>query len=117
MHSKVPGIGDGFVQDLIPLIKNGFVILRSILDVLIEKIEEIEKSGHVDIRKDTYASIIDALEAELENVHKERDTPTREAKIEVLQVVISILAREMEDLNNKRRKKKKRQPPHKIKVG
>jgi hypothetical protein len=117
MHSKVPVVGDGFIQDVIPLIKNGFVILRSILDVLIEKIDEIEKDTRLDIRKDTYTSIIDVLEAELENALGEVETPIRNAKIEVLETIISVLLREMEELDKKQRKKRRHKRPHRIKVG
>ncbi len=115
MTPKRPVAGDGFIQDLLPLVKNGFVILRSILDILIERIEEAEKERQVDIRKETYASIVDALEAEVENVRsKEADTPLGDTKIEVLEAVISVLLSEMEELEARGRKKGKR--PHKVKI-
>ncbi|UCD58069.1 MAG: hypothetical protein JSV16_02850 [Candidatus Hydrogenedentota bacterium] len=115
MRSKTPETGDGFVQELIPLIKNGFVILRSILDILIERIEEAEKSRQIDIRKDTYESIVEALEDEIETVRKkEAGTRVAEAKIEALEAVISVLLRKMEELDDKGRKKEKR--PKKVKI-
>ncbi len=115
MPSKSPGLSDGFIQDIIPLIKSGFVILRSILDVLIERIEEAEQSRDIDVRQDIYSSIIDALETEIENVTSEEgDTPAAKAKIEALEAVISVLMNEMDQLDAKKRKKKKR--PQKIKI-
>ncbi len=115
MRPKGNITGDGFIQELIPLIKNGFVILRSILDILIERIEEAEESREVDVRKDIYGSIIDALETEIENVReKEAEIPTADAKIEVLEAVISVLLRELEDLDAQARKKSKR--PQKVKI-
>ncbi|RJP73537.1 MAG: hypothetical protein C4532_04295 [Candidatus Abyssobacteria bacterium SURF_17] len=115
MTAKRPAVGDGFIQELVPLIKNGFVILRSILDILIEKLEEAEKGRQVDIRKDTYASIVNALEAEVKNVRqKEAGTPIGETKIQVLEAVISVLLEQMEELETKTRKKGKR--PQKVKI-
>lgn len=115
MRPKSNITGDGFIQELIPLIKNGFVILRSILDVLIERIEEAEQSRDVDVRKDIYGSIIDALETEIENIReKETEISTADAKIEVLEAVISVLLRELEDLDTQSRKKSKR--PQKVKI-
>ncbi|GAB4348027.1 MAG: hypothetical protein Kow0099_30430 [Candidatus Abyssubacteria bacterium] len=103
MLSKAPGDGDGLVHELLPLLKNGFLILRSILDVLIDKFEEAEKSRQVDIRKATYESIVDALEAEMESLReKEPDTPLTQAKIEVMEAIISVLLREMEQLESGR---------------
>jgi malate synthase len=108
-------VGDGFIQDVLPLIKNGFVILRSILDILIDRIEEAEKDRDIDVRKDIYASIIDALEAEVESIHKdEADAASAAAKIEVLEAVISVLITETEELDAKARKKGKR--PKKVKI-
>ena len=115
MRPKVNITGDGLIPELIPLIKNGFVILRSILDVLIERIEEAEQSREVDVRKDIYGSIIDALETEIENIRKkETEIPTADAKVEVLEAVISVLLRELEDLDAQSRKKSKR--PKKVKI-
>lgn len=107
--------GDGLLQDFIPLVKNGFIILRSILDVLIEKIEEAEHNHRTDIRKETYASIIDALEAEIETV-REREEGTRAAKarISAIEAVISVLLREMDNLDAEERRRSKR--AHRVKV-
>ena len=115
MSPKSPAAGDGFVQDILPLVKNGFVILRSILDSLIERIEEAEENRQTDIRKDTYLSIVDALEAEIKSVrNEESDAPGAEAKIEVLEAIISVLLREMEELEGQGRKKPK--TPRKVKI-
>ncbi len=115
MRSKPASVGDGFVQDVLPLVKDGFVILRSILDALIERIEEAEKCRDIDVRKDIYSSIIDALEAEVESIEKdESDTASSRAKIEVLEAVISALLKESEELDAKARKKGKR--PKKVKI-
>lgn len=114
MSPKAPLTGDGFIQEFLPLVKNGFVILRSILDILIDRIEEAEQERRVDIRKETYESIVDALEAEVENVrNKEADTPMGDTKIEVLEAVISVLLNEMEELEARGRKGKR---PHKVKI-
>ena len=116
MRPKSPIIGDGFVQELLPLMKNGFVILRSILDVLIERIEEVEKSRDVDVRKEIYASIVDALNSEIENIEKnEGDTQTAKGKIEVLEAVIAVLLNEMDELE-KTGAKKKTKRPQKVKI-
>lgn len=115
MRSKPVSVGDGFVQDVLPLVKDGFVILRTILDALIERIEEAEKSREIDVRKDIYSSIIDALEAEVESIEKnEPGTAAARAKIEVLEAVISALLKESEELDAKARKKSKR--PQKVKI-
>jgi len=115
MRSKTTAIGDGFIHELLPLAKNGFVILRSILDILIDRIEEAEMSREIDVRKDIYASIIDALEAEIENIQKdESETPTAAAKVEVLEAVVSVLLKESEELKAKTKKKSKR--PKKVKI-
>lgn len=116
MRSNNPGLGDGFIHELIPLMKNGFVILRSILDVLIDRIEEAEQNRDVDVRKDIYSSIIDALESEIENIEaEEADTSDSRTKIEVLEAVISVLMREMEGLDAKKKKKKGKRP-QKVKI-
>ena len=115
MRSHTSGLGDGFVHELVPLMKSGFVILRSILDVLIDRIEEAEQSRQADVRKDIYGSIIDALETEIENIQTEEgDTPTGRAKMEALEAIISVLLREMEEIDAKKRKKGKR--PKKVKI-
>lgn len=115
MRSKSTPLGDGFVQDLLPLVKDGFVILRSILDAMIERIEEAEKTRDIDVRMDIYSSITEVLEAEIENVEKEDpDAPTSRAKIEVLEAVISTLAKESKELESKKRKKTKR--PKKVTI-
>jgi len=115
MPQKPKPTGDGFVRDLLPLVKDGFVILRSILDVIIERIEEAELSREIDIRQDIYSSIIDALEAEVENIEAgESETEAAHAKLEVLEAVISALMKEAEELETKSRKKSKR--PHKVKI-
>ena len=115
MPQKQKSVGDGFVHDLLPLVKDGFVILRSILDVMIERIEEAEMNKEIDVRKDIYSSIIDALEAEVENIEAgESETETSHAKLEVLEAVISALTKETEELEAKSRKKSKR--PHKVKI-
>jgi len=115
MPPKGPAAGDGFVQELLPLVKNGFIILRSILDTLIERIEEAEENRHVDIKKDTYLSIVDALEAEIENVRKqEAASPEAGTKVEVLEAIVSVLLREMEELEGLGSKKSK--GPKKVKI-
>jgi hypothetical protein len=115
MAPKSPATGDGFVQEVLPLLKNGFIMLRSILDMLIERIEEAEEHRQVDIRKDTYLSIVDALEAEIENIRKEKSAdPETGTRIEVLQAIISVLLREMEELDGQGRKKTK--GPRKVKI-
>lgn len=115
MPPKSPATGDGFVQDILPLVKNGFVIIRSILDMLIERIEEAEENRQIDIRKETYLSIIDALEAEIENVRrKEAADPGVETRIEALEAIISVLVREMEEMDGHGRKKAK--GPKKVKI-
>ena len=116
MRAHNPGLGDGFVYDMIPLIKNGFVILRSILYVLIDRIEEAEQNRNVDVRRNVYSSIIDALELEILDIEKEgEDTSNTKAKIEVLEAVISVLMREMEELDTNKKKRDKR--PRKVKIG
>jgi len=108
-------IGDGFVQDLLPLVKNGFVIMRSILDILIERIEEAEKNKEADVRREIYSSIIEALETEIDNIQKqEGSTPMSEGKIEVIEAVISVLLKEVEALEKQQSKKSKR--PQKVKI-
>jgi hypothetical protein len=115
MPQKPKSAGDGFVHDLLPLVKDGFVILRSILDVMIERIEEAEMSREIDIRQDIYSSIIEALETEVENIEAgEAETEAARAKLEVLEAVISALMKEAEELETKSRKKSKR--PHKVKI-
>ena len=115
MPSKNPGLSDGFIHELIPLVKGGFIILRSILDILIDRIEEAEQSRDIDVRQDIYSSIIDALETELENIEAEEgDTPSARAKIEALETVISVLMNEIEQLDAKKHKKKTR--PKKVKI-
>jgi hypothetical protein len=115
MPQKKKSPGDGFVNDVLPLVKDGFVILRSILDVMIERIEEAELSREIDVRTEIYSSIIDALEAEVENIEAgESETETSRAKLEVLEAVISALTKETEELETKSRRKSKR--PHKVKI-
>ena len=115
MRSKDAAAGDGFVEDLLPLLRSGFEILRSILDVLIERIEEAEHSRDLDVRKDIYSSIIDALEAEIENIQKKgAETPAARAKTEVLEAVISALMKETEELDAQKAKKGRR--PQKVKI-
>jgi len=116
MPSRNPGLSDGFIQDIIPLIKGGFVILRSILDILIDRIEEAEQSRDIDVRQDIYSTIIDALESEVEKVESEEgDTPSARTKIEALETVISVLMKETEQLDAKKKQKKK-QRPKKVKI-
>jgi hypothetical protein len=117
MPSKSPGLGDGFVHDLMPLIKSGFVILRSILDVLIDRIEEAEQTRDIDVRQDIYSSIVDALEDELENIQAEGEyTAAAKAKIEALEAVIAVLTNEMDQLDAKKKQKKKKKRPQKVKI-
>jgi hypothetical protein len=103
MLSKAPGDSDGFVHELLPLLKNGFMILRSILDVLIEKFEEAEKNRQVDIRRETYESIIDALESEVEGLRGKETDSLDQAKVEVIEAIISVLLKEMEQFESGRR--------------
>ena len=115
MRSHGSDLGDGFIHEVVPLIKNGFVILRSILDVLIDRIEEVEQSRQADVRKDTYASIIDVLETEIENLQTEElDALTAKAKMEALEAIVSVLIRELEKLEVQKRKRAKR--PKKVKI-
>ncbi len=119
MRSKVPVAGDGFVQEILPLIKNGVLFLRSVLDILIERIEEAEKGKQVDVRKATYSSIIDVLEAEIKKIrHEGGDPAIRNAKKEVLEAVIALLVHQMRTSDSKRRPsvKAKQQHPHRVKV-
>ena len=114
MRSKSTATGDGFVQDILPLVRGGFVVLRSILDILIDRIEEMEASRDIDVRRDIYASIIEALEAEIENTEKDEADTAAAMKIEALEAVISVLKKESDELKTKTRKKGKR--PHKVKI-
>ncbi len=114
MRSKSTTAGDGIVQDILPLVKNGFVVLRSVLDILIDRIEEMEANRDIDVRRDIYASIIDALEAEIENTQKDEADTAAATKIEALEAVISVLKKESDELKTKSRKKGKR--PHKVKI-
>jgi len=115
MRPKGHIAGDGFIHDLMPLMKNGLVILRSILDILIERIEEAQEDREIDVRKDTYESIISALETEIENIRThEGDTPSADGKIEIIEAVISVLSNEMEELEKHKPKKDKR--PRKVTI-
>lgn len=115
MPSKGHIIGDGFVQEFLPLLRNGFIILRSILDILIERIEEAEKNKEADVRKEIYSSIIEALETEIANIQaQEGNTPTAKGKIEVIEAVISVLLKEVEALEKEKSKRHRR--PQKVKI-
>ena len=45
MKQKSSFSSEGFAREVLPLIKDGLVVFRSILDTLIERIEEAEKSA------------------------------------------------------------------------
>ena len=116
MPSKSTSVGDGFTREVLPLVKDGFVILRSILDVMIDRIEEAEKGREDGIRQDIYSSIIDALEAEVENIEKDGDGASR-SKIEALETVISVLMKESEEMDAAARKKDKQsRRPRKVNI-
>ncbi len=113
MPPKSTSVGDGFTREVLPLVKDGFIIFRSILDVMIDRIEEVEHGREAGIRKDIYSSIIDALEAEVENLENDGDEISR-TKIEALEAVISVLMKESEELDAAARKKDRR--PRKVKI-
>lgn len=120
MRSKISAAGDGFIQELLPSLKQGVLFLRSVLDVLIERIEDAEENRRRDIRKETYLSIRNALEAENTRVRKEEADPAiRDAKMEMLKTVTDVLARQMKAVDKKQRTRPKarRQHPRKVKVG
>ena len=52
MPPKSTSVGDGFAREVLPLVKDGFIIFRSILDVMIDRIEEMEHGREADIRID-----------------------------------------------------------------
>jgi hypothetical protein len=117
MSPKSTSVGDGFAREALPLVKDGFVILRSILDVMIDRIEEAERGREDNTRKEIYSSIIDALEAEVENIEKDGDDDISRSKIEALETVISVLMKESEELEAAARKKEKRSKrPRKVKI-
>ncbi len=116
MPSKPASVGDGLAREALPLIKDGFVILRSILDVMIDRIEEAEKGREADVRMDIYSSIIEALEAEVENLEKDGDEASR-SKVEALETVISVLMKESKELETTTRKKDRRsRRPQKVNI-
>ena len=114
MPPKSTSVGDGFAREVLPMVKDGFVILRSILDVMIDRIEEMEHGREADIRKDIYSSIIDALEAEVENTEKVDPDDASRARIEALEAVISVLMKESEEMDARAKKKSRR--PKKVKI-
>ena len=117
MKQKSSFSSDGFAQEVLPLIKDGLVIFRSILDSLIERIEEAEKERDADVRKDIYSSIIDALEAEMKNIEKdEPEAQASRAKVEVIEAIISALMKESEQLEKESKKKKKSRRARKVKI-
>jgi hypothetical protein len=105
---------DGILPDFIPLIKGGFVIAQSILDVLLKKVEEAEKNHRSDVREETYNSIIDALEEEIDAIKRKKKSAAGKAKIEALEAVISVLLREAGNLDEQKRNRSKRN--RKVKV-
>jgi hypothetical protein len=115
MRSQTNTGSDGFLQDLLPLMKNGLVIFRSILDILIDRIEEMEESKQINVRRDIYASIIDALQTEIQNVRQsEADAEAVKIRIEALDAIISVLLHELDELDKKSKKGGKR--PKKVKI-
>ena len=125
MRPETGPTGDGIVQEVLPLIKDGLVIFRSILDTMIDRIEEVEMGRDTDARGETYSSIIDVIEAEIENIEKGGpETATSRAKIEALEAAIAALLDESEKMEaeaeakkkKKKNKRKKDRRPRKVNI-
>ena len=110
MRSKAQRKCEGFASELIPVVKSGLVALRSILELLIEQVERLEKSRESDFRKETFQSIIEALKTEVKNTRKkDSGAPGAETKIDVLESIISVLAREIKESTPQKKKGKRAQ--------
>jgi uncharacterized membrane protein YukC len=123
MRPETGPTGDGIVKEVLPLIKDGLVIFRSILDTMIDRIEEVEMGRDTDARGEIYSSIIDVIEAEIENIEKSGpETATSRAKIEALEAAIAALLDESDKMEaeaeekKKKGKRKKDRRPKKVKI-
>lgn len=105
---------DGLLHEFFPLLKNGFVILRSLLDILIEMMEETEAKREADIRRDIYESMIEELETEIETARNGDDDHTAETTVEALEQMVSVLLRRLEELDSVEEPRRRR--PQKVNI-
>ncbi len=105
---------DGILHEFIPLLKNGFIVLRSLLDILIEMMEQTEARREADIRRDIYESMIEELEAKIEAARNGDDGPVTETTVEALEQMVSALVRRLEELESDEEPRRRR--PQKVKI-
>lgn len=97
------------LYDTLPIMKEGFVGVRSVVNTIIERIEERE-SGVEDLaRRDTLESLGSFVDGEVDKVsRKARKTAADNAKLKAFETVASHIEKELDKIEEKEAARRRR---------
>lgn len=85
----------GLLAELIPLLRDGLVILRTILDIAIDRLDQIEEGRTYHVRRETYETILTVIDQEIARLEAEEPSDAVEAQLETLRALRNVLERQL----------------------
>ncbi len=94
----------GVLAEVIPLVHDGLVVLRTLLDVAIQRLEELEEGRVAHVRRETYETILTVLDAEIAGLEAGESTEASEAQLEALRSLRNVIERQLRRATEGRRR-------------
>ena len=92
-ESEAPG--GGVLAEIVPLLRDGLVVLRTLIDLGIDRLDEIEEGRVAHVRRETYETILGVLDDEIARLESEEDSESAAAQVEVLRSLRNVLERHL----------------------
>lgn len=93
--ARTDAAAGGLIAEVIPLVRDGLVVLRTLLDLAIQRLDEIEEGRTAYTRRETYETILAVLDDEIERLHAEPASEAVDAQLDALRSIRQVLERQL----------------------
>lgn len=85
----------GFAAEIIPLLRDGLLVVRTLLDVAIQRLDQIEEGRVAHVRRETYETILDVLDEEIGRLEDEEPGEAVDAQLAALRSIRVVIERQL----------------------
>ena len=85
----------GFIADVVPVMRDGLVVLRTLVDLAIQRLDEIEEGRTAHARRETYETILGVLDEEIERLAAEPSSDAVDAQLDALRSIRNVIERQL----------------------
>lgn len=94
-RSATPADDLGLLAEVVPLVHDGLVVMRTLLDVAIQRLEEIEEGRVVHVRRETFEAVLDVLDQEIAQLDDQEATAATTAQLDALRSLRTVIERQL----------------------